>query len=102
HTLPTLPNLNVLGQLLLPTLVITLVSFLETASSAKVDNEGRGTRWNQDQDLIGQGLGKIAAGFSGAFPTSSSFSRSALNLYAGAQTGWATVFSAGVVLVALW
>lgn len=100
--LPTLPNLNVLGQLLLPTLVITLVSFLETASSAKVDNEGRGTRWNQDQDLIGQGLGKIAAGFSGAFPTSSSFSRSALNLYAGAQTGWATVFSAVVVLLALW
>uniref|UniRef100_UPI0035B0BA8A SulP family inorganic anion transporter n=1 Tax=Hylemonella sp. TaxID=2066020 RepID=UPI0035B0BA8A len=101
-TLPTLPNLNVLGQLLLPTLVITLVSFLETASSAKVDNEGRGTRWNQDQDLIGQGLGKIAAGFSGTFPTSSSFSRSALNLYAGAQTGWSTVFSAVVVLVALW
>ncbi|HBH39282.1 MAG TPA: sodium-independent anion transporter, partial [Curvibacter sp.] len=100
--LPALPNLNVLGQLLLPTLVITLVSFLETASSAKVDNEGRGTRWNQDQDLIGQGLGKIAAGFSGTFPTSSSFSRSALNLYAGAQTGWATVFSAVVVLLALW
>lgn len=100
--LPALPELDVLGQLLLPTLVITLVSFLETASSAKVDNERRGTRWNQDQDLIGQGLGKLAAGLSGAFPTSSSFSRSALNLYAGARTGWATVFSAGVVLLALW
>jgi len=101
-TLPALPSLSVLGQLLLPTLVITLVSFLETASSAKVDNERRGTRWDQDQDLIGQGLGKLAAGFSGAFPTSSSFSRSALNLYAGARTGWATIFSAVVVLLALW
>ncbi len=100
--LPALPDLDVLGQLLLPTLVITLVSFLETASSAKVDNERRGTRWDQDQDLIGQGLGKLAAGLSGAFPTSSSFSRSALNLYAGARTGWATVFSAGVVVLALW
>jgi len=37
----------------------------------------------------------------GAFPTSSSFSRSALNLYAGAQTGWATVFSVIVILVSL-
>lgn len=101
-SLPALPEFSVLGQLLLPTLVITLVSFLETASSAKVDNERRGTRWDQDQDLIGQGLGKLAAGLSGAFPTSSSFSRSALNLYAGARTGWATVFSAGVVLLALW
>ncbi|MDE2616793.1 MAG: SulP family inorganic anion transporter [Burkholderiales bacterium] len=100
--LSALPDAAVLGHLLLPTLVITLVSFLETASSAKVDNERRGTRWNQDQDLIGQGLGKLAAGLSGAFPTSSSFSRSALNLYAGARTGWATVFSAVVVLLALW
>ncbi len=88
-------------QLLLPTLVITLVSFLETASSAKVDNERKGQRWDQDQDLIGQGLGKLASGLCGAFPTSSSFSRSALNLYAGAQTGWATVVSVGVILLAL-
>jgi SulP family sulfate permease len=99
--LPGMPNWAELSQLVLPTLVITLVSFLETASSAKVDNERQGQRWDQDQDLIGQGLGKIAAGLCGAFPTSSSFSRSALNLYAGARTGWATVISVAVVLVAL-
>src|SRR3990167_2157939 len=99
--LPGWPGWATLGQLLLPTLVITLVSFLETASSAKVDSGKRGQRWDQDQDLIGQGLAKLASGLSGAFPTSSSFSRSALNLYAGAQTGWATVFSVGVVLLAL-
>jgi SulP family sulfate permease len=85
--LPGLPSLDTLRALLLPTLVITLVSFLETASSAKADNAQ---------------LGKIAAGLSGAFPTSSSFSRSALTLYAGARSGWATVFSVGVVLLALW
>ncbi len=96
--LPSLPDTTLLGQLLLPTLVITLVSFLETASSAKVDNARQGQRWNQDQDLIGQGLGKIASGLCGAFPTSASFGRSALNLYAGARTGWATVVSVAVVL----
>lgn len=99
--LPSWPDRSTLGQLVLPTLVITLVSFLETASSAKVDNERRGLRWNQDQDLIGQGMGKIASGLCGAFPTSSSFSRSAINLYAGARTGWATVVSVVVVLLAL-
>ena len=98
---PDWPGWATLGQLVVPTLVITLVSFLETASSAKVDNGQRGQRWDQDQDLIGQGLGKLASGLSGAFPTSSSFSRSALNLYAGAKTGWATIFSAAVVLVTL-
>lgn len=99
--LPAALDLTTLQQLVLPTLIITLVSFLETASSAKVDNERQGKQWNQNQDLIGQGLGKLAAGLSGAFPTSSSFSRSALNLYAGARTGWATVFSVLVVLSAL-
>ena len=98
---PGWPGWATMGQLLVPTLVITLVSFLETASSAKVDNGQRGQRWDQDQDLIGQGLAKLASAFSGAFPTSSSFSRSALNLYAGARTGWATVFSVVVVLIAL-
>jgi len=98
---PTVLDWASFKQLVLPTLVITLVSFLETASSAKVDNDRSGKRWDQDQDLIGQGLAKVASGLCGAFPTSSSFSRSALNLYAGAQSAWATVFSVGVILLIL-
>jgi SulP family sulfate permease len=92
---------SLLGELLLPAMVVTLVSFLETASSAKVDNQRGGTRWDENQDLIGQGLAKLASGLSGAFPTSASFSRSAINLYAGARTAWATVFSVGVIVLAL-
>ena len=90
-----------LGSLLLPALLITLVSFLETASSAKVDNGRSGKLWNENQDLIGQGLAKIASGLTGSFPTSSSFSRSAITLYAGAKTQWATLFSIAVVAAAL-
>ncbi|MBS0339705.1 MAG: SulP family inorganic anion transporter [Proteobacteria bacterium] len=90
-----------LGSLLLPAFLVTLVSFLETASSAKVDNAKAGTLWNENQDLIGQGLAKVASGLTGSFPTSSSFSRSAITLYAGAQTQWATVFSVVVVAAAL-
>jgi sulfate permease, SulP family len=92
---------SALGTLLLPAFLITLVSFLETASSAKVDNARSGKLWNENQDLIGQGLGKIASGLTGSFPTSSSFSRSAITLYAGAKTQWATLFSVLVVAAAL-
>ncbi|RYF76184.1 MAG: SulP family inorganic anion transporter [Comamonadaceae bacterium] len=99
--LPMLLGWNELGALLLPAFLITLVSFLETASSAKVDNARSGTLWNENQDLIGQGLGKIASGLSGSFPTSSSFSRSAITLYAGAKTQWSTLFSVAVVAAAL-
>lgn len=98
---PSVIEWDIFKQLVLPTLVITLVSFLETASSAKVDNDRSGKRWDQDQDLIGQGLAKVASGLCGSFPTSSSFSRSALNLYAGAQSAWATIFSVAVIWVIL-
>jgi sulfate permease, SulP family len=102
---PTWLSLGAFTQLLLPVLAITLISFIETASSAKVESQQGGQKggksWNQNQDLIGQGLAKIASGLSGAFPTSSSFSRSALNLYAGAKTPWANIVSVGVAMLAL-
>lgn len=90
-----------LGQLVVPALVIALVSFLETASSAKVEHQRAGSRWDDNQDLIGQGLAKLAAAFSGSFPCSASFSRSAVNMFAGARTGWATIAMTGFVLMAL-
>ena len=98
---PGLLDYDMLGTLLLPAFLITLVSFLETASSANVDNARAGKLWNENQDLIGPGLGKIASGLSGAFPTSSSFSRSAITLYAGAKTQWSTLFSVAVIAGAL-
>ena len=90
-----------LGAQVMPAMVITLVSFLETASSAKVENQRDGKRWNENQDLIGQGLAKFASAFSRAFPTSASFSRSAILLHAGARTGWATIVAVVLVLLAL-
>ncbi|WP_027996251.1 SulP family inorganic anion transporter [Simplicispira psychrophila] len=90
-----------LSALIMPVLVVTLVSFLETASSAKVDHQSGGTRWNENQDLIAHGMAKISSGLCGSFATSASFSRSAINLYAGARTGWASIFATALVLVAL-
>ncbi|AVP58032.1 SulP family inorganic anion transporter [Pulveribacter suum] len=89
------------SSLTLPVLVITLVSFLETASSAKVDHARGGTRWNKNQDLIAHGMAKMSSGLCGAFATSASFSRSAINLYAGAKSGWATLFALLLVLATL-
>jgi SulP family sulfate permease len=98
---PGWPGLEALGILVVPAMVIALVSFLETASSARVENQRDGRRWDDNQDLIGQGLAKLAAGACGTFAVSSSFSRSAINLYAGARTGWATVVTVGFVLATL-
>jgi SulP family sulfate permease len=99
--LPGLPAWNQLTALVAPALVIALVSSLEMASSAKIESQRDGKRWDANQDLIGQGLGKLTSALSGSFPTSTSFSRSAITLYAGAKTGWATVAASGLVLLVL-
>ena len=101
--LPPLMAAQQVADLLVPAMVIALVSFMETASSAKTDNQKTRQPWNENQDLIGQGLAKLASAFTGSFPTSSSFSRSALNLFAGAQSGWSSVVTVlMVMMVLLW
>ena len=100
---PSSISMDEVSRLLLPVLMISLVSFLEVASSAQVEHRLAGTRWNENQDLIAQGMAKVVAGFSGSFAISGSFSRSAVTLHSGAKTGWATVFAIAMVLITvLW
>ncbi|MCC2636195.1 MAG: sulP, partial [Ramlibacter sp.] len=98
---PQWPGWDQFSSLLAPALVLALVSSLEMASSARIENQRDGKRWDANQDLVGQGVGKLAAAFSGTFATSASFSRSALTLYAGARTGWCTVVTTGFVVLVL-
>lgn len=99
--MPHWPGLDVLNQLWVPAMVIALVSFLETASSARIECQREGRRWDDSTELVSQGLAKLASALSGSFATSTSFSRSALMLYSGARSGWAVVASVGFVLLAL-
>lgn len=81
--------------------VIALISFMEAMSSSKVIAIKTRVPWNENKELIGQGLAKIAAAFCHSMPVSGSFSRSALNLTANAKTGFSSVISAIFVLLTL-
>jgi SulP family sulfate permease len=100
---PAWPTLDGAAALaLLPAmLLVAVISFIEVASSAQVIAARTGVAWNVNQELVGQGLAKLASGLFGAFPVSGSFSRSALNLSAGARTAWASIVAAALVGVAL-
>ncbi len=78
-------------------LVIALVSFMEVMSSCKTIAAKTRTRWDENQELIGQGLAKVVAAFCHSMPVSGSFSRSALNLATHARSGWSSLFAAGCV-----
>ena len=87
--------------LLPPAFVIALISFMEAMSSSKIIAVRTRTRWDENQELIGQGLAKIAAAFCQSMPVSGSFSRSALNLASGARTGVSSLVAAAFVLMTL-
>lgn len=99
----TLPRLDwgSLGMLLSSALVITLVGFMEAISIAKAMATRTRQRIDPNQELIGQGLANLVGSLSQSYPVSGSFSRSAVNLGAGARTGLSSVFSAGVVVLTL-
>ncbi|MCQ6262724.1 SulP family inorganic anion transporter [Alcanivorax sp. MM125-6] len=82
-------------------LIIALISFTEAMSSARSLPSPDGRLWDQNQELVGQGLAKVASGLSGAFPVSGSFSRTALNRYVGANSGWSALFAALCTLLCL-
>lgn len=92
---------DAVAALLPAAFVIALISFMEAASSCKIIAIKTRDRWNENQELIGQGLAKIAAAFCQSMPVSGSFSRSALNLSSHAATGLSSLVSAGCVLVTL-
>ncbi|MDH5601223.1 MAG: SulP family inorganic anion transporter [Gammaproteobacteria bacterium] len=103
-----LPNLEVplfsadLVITLLPSaIVIALVGFMEAISIAKAMAANTKDHIDPNQELIGQGLGNIAGSFTQAYPASGSFSRSAVNLNAGALTGFSSVVTALIVVITL-
>jgi len=81
--------------------VIAVISFMEAMSSAKIAAVKTAAKWDENQELIGQGLAKVAAAFCQTMPVSGSFSRSALNLAAGARTGVSSIVCALCVLLTL-
>ena len=94
-------DLRVLPQLLFYALIISLLGFMEAVSVAKAMAAKTGQRLDPNRELIGQGLGNIAGSFSGGYPVAGSFSRSAVNLQAGARTFLSGVFTSLVVALTL-
>jgi SulP family sulfate permease len=99
----SLPKMSwdMLGTLLATAIVISLVGFMEAISIAKAMAAKTKQKIDPNQELLGQGLANVVGAVSQSFPVSGSFSRSAVNLNAGAATGMSSVFTGLFVLLTL-
>lgn len=101
-SLPALPAPSAWASLLSSGLLVYALASLESLlSSSAVDKLTRGPRHDPDQELIGQGLGNVAAVLVGGIPTTSVIARSALNVQVGARTRRAGVIHALALIVAV-
>lgn len=94
-------NAGVMMNLFPFAVIISLLGFMEAISVAKAMAAKTGQRLDPNQELIGQGLANIVGALGKSYPASGSFSRSAVNLQAGAVSGMSAVFTSFMVVVAL-
>ena len=87
---------------LLPTaIIISLLGFMEAIAIAKAMAAKTGQKLDPNQELIGQGLGNILGSIGSSYSVSGSFSRSAVNLQAGAVSGISSVVTSLMVVITL-
>lgn len=99
----SLPDFNweIVSQLIATAITISLIGFMEAISIAKAMAARTRQRLDANQELIGQGLSNMVSGCFSGYPGSGSFSRSAVNINAGALTGVSSVVTGLVVGITL-
>lgn len=94
-------TLDGLLSLISVAMVIALVALMESMAMAKALAARTKQRINPNQELIGQGMANLGGSFFQSYPVAGSFTGSAINLDAGAKTGFAMVFNGLFVIIAL-
>lgn len=95
---PTI-TLEAFLSLLSAAIVIALVGFMEAIAMSKALAAKTRQRLDPNQELIGQGVANLGGAFFQSYPACGSFTGSAINLQAGAKTGFAMIFN-GLFVVA--
>jgi SulP family sulfate permease len=91
-------NWEVIRQLLPLSLTICLISFIESLAIAKtIEGKHKDYKVIPNQELFALGITKIGGAFFQSYPTTGSFTRSAINDEAGAKTGLSSIISAVVI-----
>ena len=95
-------DLDQIRELLPIALTLVMVGYLETISIGKsLEAKQDEYRVRPNQELIALGLSNIFGSFFKAYPSTSSFSRSAINAESGGKTGMSALISVVMVIFTL-
>lgn len=92
-SVPPAFDLAAVRDLFMPALALALLGTVESLAIGKQLASVKNDNFDGSQELIGQGLGNMAAGITSGIPGCGSFTRSALMVTSGGRTRMGTVFS---------
>lgn len=98
---PLTVDFALIRELLGPALAIAMLGAIESLLCAVVADGLTRTRHDSNAELIGQGLGNIAAPFFGGITATAALARTATNIRSGARTPIAAIIHSLVVLLAV-
>ncbi|MBW2628899.1 MAG: sulfate permease [Deltaproteobacteria bacterium] len=99
-SVPTVDS-ALLTQLIPAAATIALVSFMEAISVGRVFAQAHRYDIHPNRELIALGFANLAGGATGGYPIAGGFSRSAVNVRAGARTQLAALVTCAVVVITL-
>ena len=99
-SLPSVDS-DILTQLIPAAATIALVSFMEAISVGRTFAQAYRYDIHPNRELIALGFANMAGGASGGYPIAGGFSRSAVNVRAGARTQLAALVTCAVVIITL-
>jgi SulP family sulfate permease len=95
----TYPIKPILPQLLVTSLVISLIASMESLLSAVASDSLQGCRHNSKREIIGQGIGNVASSLFGSIASAGSIIRTTANYKAGGRTRVSGMLSSVFILL---
>ncbi|HZD10390.1 MAG TPA: SulP family inorganic anion transporter, partial [Candidatus Binatia bacterium] len=94
-------DLDAIRRLSSGALAVGAIGLVQTIAMARSIATQTGQRLDSNQEFVAQGIANISSGLFSGFAVAGSFSRSAVNLQAGARSPMAAIFSGIFVLIAM-
>ena len=97
---PQLPDLspNILAGAITPALTIAMLGSIDSLLTSLIADSMTRTQHKANRELIGQGIGNMAAGFLGGLPGAGATMGTVINIRAGGRTQVSGVIRAGILL----
>ena len=97
---PQLPDLNpsIFAGAITPALTIAMLGSIDSLLTSLIADSMTRTQHKANRELIGQGIGNMAAGFLGGLPGAGATMGTVINIRAGGRTQVSGVIRAGILL----